>query len=147
MTAPPPSLLDRLLAPDDQPLAGIEALRQSVSRDLQSLLNARRSWRAVPRRLSRSIRGYGLPDFTAGAYNSAEQKRALLESIRAAIEAFEPRLRNVEVRLRQAPSSLDPVFRFVIAGVLRADDATLRVTFNTVVEAASTDIMVDGADD
>ena len=97
--------------------------------------------------LGRSIRGYGLPDFTAGAHNSAEQTQALLASIRAAIESFEPRLRGVEVRLRQAPSSLDPVFRFVIAGVLHAGDAKLGVSFETVVEAASTDVVVAGAHD
>ena len=67
-------LLDRLIddAPDrdrDPPMASAEAmqhLRQSVRRELEALLNARRRWKSAPRELTElagSPAGYGIPDF------------------------------------------------------------------------------------
>ena len=113
MSEPIPSLLDKLIdfgadgdlgyaaAADDE--RRVEALQRAVSRDLQYLLNARRAWRNIPKPLEATVMGYGLPDFTAGLYNSAEQRKELVRGIRAVVEAFEPRLDNVDVQLRQWP--------------------------------------------
>lgn len=80
-----PSLLDRLLderpdQPHDPPAVASEQvgrLRRAVHRDLEALLNARRPWRSVPTRLAAlrtSALAFGLPDFTAGAYNDRRQR-------------------------------------------------------------------------
>ena len=74
-------LLDRLIdnAPEratDQPLSAAEAmlvLTNSVRRDLEMLLNARRrfhSWPAAMRELDTSPLNYGIPDCTAGTFQS-----------------------------------------------------------------------------
>ena len=81
-------LLDRLIddAPDqerDPPMSAAEAmaaLRNSVRRDLEALLNARRRWRSWPARLTElasSPLGYGIPDFAAGAFNDAGATRGV----------------------------------------------------------------------
>ena len=132
---------------DGAPDADGDALRQSVSRDLQRLLNARRAWRPIPQALDNSIMGHGLSDFSAGQYNSIDQRTALIEAIRAAVEAFEPRLEKLEVRLRQGPSDNDPLFHIVIAGILNAGDDQPTVVFETTVEAASTDVIVADSHD
>ena len=93
-------LLDRLI--DDEPARGrdqpvsatetVERLRRSVHRDLEALLNARRPWRSVPDGLPElrlSPLGYGIPDFTAGAFNDRRQR----EVLRGEIEESHPALR------------------------------------------------------
>ena len=76
-------LLDRLLddAPDrehDVSMSATDsmmALRNSVRRDLEALLNARRRWRSWPAHLGQlatSPIGYGIPDFASGAFSDAD---------------------------------------------------------------------------
>ena len=56
------------------------ALRNSVRRDLEALLNARRRWRSWPAhmtQLATSPIGYGIPDFASGAFNDARRREEL----------------------------------------------------------------------
>ncbi len=104
------SVLDRLV--DTEPHLSREAvqrrlfdsdqIRASVVRDLENLMNTRRKITVPPpgfEEVNRSLHMYGLPDFSSENPRSPVFQRRLLQAIEQAITRFEPRLRNVSVRL------------------------------------------------
>jgi type VI secretion system protein ImpF len=149
-------LLDRLIddAPSqeqDPPMSAgeaMEALRASVRRDLEALLNARRRWRSWPAELNElaaSPLGYGIPDFTAGAMNEPGRKDALRAEVEATIRRFEPRLVSVKVSLIESANKLEATLRLRIDGLLHADPAPEPVAFDTTVDATTADVYVAAA--
>ncbi len=68
----------------------VDLLLASVQRHLFRLLNSRIG-------MSEAVPDYGLPPLTDTGYNTGEAERMLLESIRVAVESFEPRLKRVKV--------------------------------------------------
>jgi type VI secretion system protein ImpF len=141
-------LLERLIdeAPDrerDAPIAGSEAmqhLRQSVRRELEALLNARRRWRSTPRTMTElpgSPIGYGIPDFAAGVFNNQGERDRLRLEIEATIRRFEPRFLSVRVHLIDDEKRLDASLRLRIDAVLHADPAPEQVTFDTIVDTVN----------
>jgi type VI secretion system protein ImpF len=146
-------LLDRLIddAPDrerDPPMAAAEAmryLRQSVRRELEALLNARRRWRSPPRELSElsaSPIGYGIPDFAAGVFNNQGERDRLRMEIEATIRRFEPRFLSVRVHLSDNEQRLDASLRLRIEAVLHADPAPEQVTFDTIVDTVNDNVRI-----
>lgn len=146
-------LLDRLIdeAPDqprDPPNSvadSMEALRVSVRRDLEALLNARRRWRSWPahmRQLGLSPLAYGIEDFTAGAFNDPRQREALRREIEATIRRFEPRFLSVHVSLVEASEQLEATLRLRIEAVMHADPAPEAITFDTLIDPATEDVLV-----
>lgn len=147
------SLLDRLLddAPEqrvDQPVSAAEALaalRRSVQRDLEALLNARPRWRSLPPELTElpvSSIGYGIPDFTAGVFNDPVQRERLRAGIEATIRRFEPRFAFLRVILMDNSNPLEPRLRLRIEALLRAEAAHEPVAFETLVDTATTSVSV-----
>jgi type VI secretion system protein ImpF len=150
-------LLDRLidLAPDqsrDPPASASDtliALRNSVRRDLEALLNARRCWRSWPeslKELAVSPIGYGVPDFTAGAFNNAAMREELRLEIEDTIRRFEPRFLKVDVALLQAETPLESTLRLRINAVLHAEPAPEPMTFDTVVDPSNDEVIVVARD-
>ena len=146
-------LFDRLVDDDpDQPsdratsaAAATEALRASLRHDLEALLNARRTWRSpnsALRELARSSVGFGIPDFAGGAFNEASRREALRAEIEATIRRFEPRLASLRVLLLDAQDRLSGTLRLRIEGLLHADPVPEPVTFETLLEASTTDVTV-----
>jgi len=146
-------LLDRLLDADpgaasDPPLTpalALEALRASVRRDLEALLNARRRRWPLPAttpELHASPLGYGIPDATSGAYALPERREALAEEVERIIRRFEPRLLSVRVSLRESTSELDRTLRLKVDAVLRTDPIPEPISFETVIEAVSHEVRV-----
>jgi len=149
------SVLDRLLddAPEmerDRPLSATDALtvlRRAVRRDLEALLNARRRFTSVPpayTELGNSSFGFGLPDFTSGAMGELSSRETLRKEIERSIRQFEPRLVQLSVILLQPRDELDTTLHFRIEAMLHADPAPEPISFDTVVNAATTDIEVTG---
>jgi type VI secretion system protein ImpF len=149
-------LLDRLIddAPDqsrEPPPSAAETLallRRSVRRDLEALLNARRRWRSWPagyKELDTSPMGYGIADFSAGAFNDPHQRDQLRASIEQTIRRFEPRLARVKVTLLDGQNTLDAVLRLRIDAMLRIEPAPEPIAFDTVVDAASAEVVVKPA--
>jgi type VI secretion system protein ImpF len=147
------SLLDRLIddAPDqlrDPPISAADsmvALRQSVRRDLEALLNARRRWRSWPKSLSElqaSPIGYGIPDFASGAFNDARRREELRIEIEETIRRFEPRFMTVRVHLVDARERLETTLQLRIDAVMYAEPAPEAVTFDTVVDPTTDDVLV-----
>ncbi len=149
------SVLDRLLddAPEmerDRPLTATEALtvlRRAVRRDLEALLNGRRRLDSVPAQfseLANSNFGFGLPDFTAGAMQEDAGREMLRREIERSIQAFEPRLVQIAVTLLPSTDAASSTLRFRINALLQADPAPEPISFETFVNAATTDIAVAG---
>jgi type VI secretion system protein ImpF len=151
-------LLDRLMddSPDDEqdpPMSAGEALtalRNSVRRDLEALLNARRRWRSWPdelKELAASPVGYGIPDFTSGAMNEAGRRELLRAEVEATIRRFEPRMVTVKVTLLENADKLDATLRLRIDGLLHADPAPEPVAFDTMVDSTTADVYVSSRND
>jgi type VI secretion system protein ImpF len=140
------SLLDRLLDQGDADRGlSLREMHASVRRDLEALLNARRPWASLPDRfaaLRGSILGYGLPDFAAGAFNTAAQREVLCREIAATINRFEPRLTRVVVKLRDRADNMEPILRIRIDALLRAEGADEPIGFDTLLDATTTDLIV-----
>jgi len=166
------SVLDRLMSADDSAAraggahaelrgsgaraereASVQFLKAAVRRDLEWLLNARRTPAAAPpefKELTRSLYHYGIPDMTARSRTSRVHLEELTQQIQEAVELFEPRLTHVRVMLaNDAPGVSDALrdVHFVIEAVLRLDPLPERVVFDTVLETASGEVQVKGAAD
>ena len=146
-------LLDRLIddAPGEQrdpPVSVADsmiALRSSVRRDLEALLNARRRWRSWPAHLTElatSPIGYGIPDFAAGAFNDAGRREELRLELEETIRRFEPRFLSVRVQLVDTKDRLDTTLQLRIEAVLYAEPAPEAVAFDTLVDPTTDDIVV-----
>jgi type VI secretion system protein ImpF len=147
------SILDRLIdeAPDkliDRPLSHAEtlgALRRSVRRDLEALLNTRRRWRSWPdgyAELALSPVGYGIADFSSGAFNDPRRREWLRQEVEQAIRRFEPRLVRLRVMLMDPKDELEATLHLRIEGLLRAEPAPDPIAFDTLVDAATAEILV-----
>lgn len=151
-------LLDRLI--DDNPSdlqdpamstsEALEALRRSVRRDLEALLNARRRWRSWPgtlRELQGSPVGYGMPDLSSGALADPKRREEFRAEVENTIRRFEPRLARVRVSLVGELSPLDATLRLRIDGLLHADPAPEPVAFDTVVEPGISEVKIEASRD
>ena len=147
------SVFDRLI--DDEPgLAGdpllswgesVRALKASLRRDLEWLLNTRRIPQPVPEaceEVSRSLHLYGLPDFTALSRDDPETPRLLAREVERAITRFEPRLEGARVVLGEAEHDGARRLHFVIEAMLKLDPTPERVVFDTVLDLANHDFAV-----
>ena len=121
-----PSVLDRLIDLDprsstDSPRSrrsGVEELKQSVRRDVEWLLNSRRSIIDIEdesSELAASLACYGLPDFTLLNIRNSEEQESLSRTLERVIEVFEPRLIGVRVTLEPF-SETDQQMTFRVEG-------------------------------
>ena len=151
-----PSVLDRLI--DLDPNAGsdpfitraqtIRNLKTSVRRDLEALLNTRRTPEPAGDELPEvrnSLYNYGLPDFTAMTIASTRDRGRLLRMIEETIRTFETRLDAVrvlpvETGVEEGTRRVD----FQINALLKMDPAPERVSFDTVLQLTSGEYQVKG---
>jgi type VI secretion system protein ImpF len=143
------SVLDRLLDahPDqarDRPLSAAETvaqLRAAVHRDVEYLLNARRPWRSLTwPALRTSPLGYGISDFTAGAFNDRREREVLRAEIEEAIHRFEPRLAQVQVQVAEDISPLRATLMLRINALLLVDPLPEAISFDTLIDTTTADI-------
>ena len=134
------SILDRLI--DDEPGNSREPaqehfligqIKDTVARDLENLLNARRHILVPPvsyREVNNSLFVYGLPDYTSRNPGNVSVRSQLRLEIEKTISRFEPRLKNVAVHIdSRTANTRDLGFR--ITAVLVVDPVTEPVTFDT----------------
>lgn len=135
------SLLDRLI--DNEPGTSREPVqyrqttfrqvKAAVGRDLENLLNTKNyvsSLCSEYRELNSSIFVYGMPDFTSANPKSPSVRHKLRRELEKAIAHFEPRLRNVTVRVEEQGTD-ERNLRFKINALLFMDPAVEPVTFDT----------------
>ena len=153
----PPSLFDRLT--DDAPKIGADrsttreeserAYRASVERDVEALLNTRRTIVTAPEeftQLANSVYEYGLIDTTGITMGTKAGRDRILGALRDAIERHEPRLTETRIRLVDEDQTSAPQVRFVVEAILLMDRQRERVVFDTVLEVASGEYDVHGSD-
>lgn len=140
------SLLDRLV--DHEPgishepvrfrFANIGQIKASVVRDLENLLNTKRQILLPPaayKEVNNSLFVYGLQDFTSQNPRSPSVRQQLRRDIEKTVARFEPRLRNVTVKL-ETPTLGDRNLRFRITGLLVVEPLAEPVTFDTYFDVS-----------
>jgi type VI secretion system protein ImpF len=150
------SVLDRLL--DDEPKMKSEGpmtrsvslarLKTAVRRDLENLLNTRRTPDSIPEgsvEILRSVYYYGLPDITSMPANFLYERTKLLQSIETAVKTFEGRLDGVRVSLLPVVG-ISRVLRFAIDGMLRIDPLPEHVVYDASIELTSLEVQISGDD-
>jgi type VI secretion system protein ImpF len=150
------SVLDRVLdhEPGNTSEAGmtrsqsVRALKASVRRDLEWLLNTRRTPQQAGEEfpeLSRSLYNYGFPDFSTFALSNPRDRKRLLQSIETTIEIFEPRLEAVRVvPIETDEKNLNRMLRFQIEAMLKMDPQPEQITFDTVLSLTNGEYHVKG---
>jgi type VI secretion system protein ImpF len=148
-----PSILDRLIAPDADGSAwrrgfGLEQVRDAVRRDLEDLLNTHRSHADLPpgfEELENSVFTYGMPD-PSSLSSMADKQGEIARTIATLVARFEPRLRDIDVRVMEQPDIHHRRIRFQIEAKFRIEPFS-DVEFETVLELSSghTSIEATGA--
>lgn len=140
------SVLDRLV--DDDPTnqaeaamtraESVRALKEALRRDLEALLNTRRTAETAPEGLDEvaaSVYHFGLPDISSMSRDSPETQARLSRLVEDAIALFEPRLTGVKVIAAPDDQVRFGELRFVIEGTLQLDPVPERISFDTVLES------------
>jgi len=149
------SVLDRLI--DREPASSSEApptraqsvrqLKVSLRRDLEWLLNSRRTPEAVDsefQELEQSLYNFGLPDVTTLSWDSSRDRARLARMIEQVLETFEPRLSGVRVVAVAAAAGPQHVMRFQIEGMLEMDPSPEHISFDTLLQLSSGEYQVKG---
>lgn len=150
------SVLDRLIDRDpdtrsEVPMTRPQSLRDlklGMKRDLEWLLNTRRTIDPAPesaRETVRSVYHYGFADISSKFVLSSRDHGDLVREMETAIAQFEPRLKRVRVRMELLEGSFRTL-QFVIEGLLCMDPAPEPVCFDTVLELGRGEYEVKGAD-
>ena len=119
------------------------ALRESVRRELERLLNTRCPLpedQLVGR--ERTVVEYGLPDLAVLGPARYQDRERLASMLREAVEAYEPRLGQVRVEVSEPREGEHEVLRARIGGVLVIDGVPESVAFDTALHggAAAVDL-------
>ena len=152
-TAARASLFDRLIdldpaTPEErQPLRVLDlaALKESVRGELERVLNTRcaRPAQALEAQ-GRSILDYGVPDMSALCPQNADELQRLTRLIAQAVNAFEPRLRQVRVGVE--PDVQPRALRLRIDAVLATEDVAEPVSFPVLLMSKSGEASVHVSD-
>ena len=148
------SILDRLIdlepqvphEPAQYRLSSIGQIKTSVIRDLENLLNTRRNIlqpAAAYREVNSSLFAYGLSDFSAENPKSPAIRQKLRVELERAISRFEPRLRNVTVRVEIQGESKRSL-RFRISALLVIDPVSEPISFDTYFDVNRSEYRISG---
>jgi len=138
------SALDRLLdnnpdvstEPIDAP--GLDDVLESVRRDLVGLLNTRLSRPDlvdVQSEVATSLMTYGVLDFASISKMHGDQLETARRSVERAIVVFEPRLRNVAVKIARPPEKGSRSLHLSIHALLHVDPISEPVEFDAEIES------------
>ncbi|PID43884.1 MAG: type VI secretion system baseplate subunit TssE [Gammaproteobacteria bacterium] len=146
------SVLDRLI--DYQPDRTIEnekgrhqlmsEIRESVRRDLESLLNTRFRCVSPPDgcdELDRSLVNYGLPDLNVINFLNAAGSNEFCRLVEDHIRRFEPRFKTVNVVLKDS-DKLDRTLHFRIEALMHADPAPEEIVFDSAFEPSTNNVHI-----
>lgn len=143
-----PSILDRLI--DHEPHRQVEAptsrnqvireLRESVRRDLETLLNTRVPCAADPKEWiaeQNSVINYGIPDLSGLNLNSDEDREGFAKLIQKIILHYESRFKSVHIKVLSNDNDYDRTFRFRIDAILKVEPAVKAIVFDSSLEKVS----------
>lgn len=146
------SLLDRLIDREpevtresvQQRLVTFRQVKESVVRDMESLLNTRRQIFPVPpeyTEVNNSVFVYGLPDFSSLDPRSPAIRQMLRRDIEQTISKFERRLKNIKVQIETSVQN-DRKIRFRISALLIIEPFSEPVTFDTYLDINRSEYVV-----
>ena len=149
------SVLDRLIDRDPESSSesaptraqSVRQLKVSLRRDLEWLLNSRRTPDAVGsefEELEKSLYNFGLPDVTSLSWDSARDRTRLARMIEKVLGTFEPRLSGTRVVAVEANTGAQHVMRFQIEGMLEMDPSPEHISFDTLLQLSSGEYQVKG---
>jgi len=144
------SVFDRLSDDYDTGIIGesvddLNIVRHSVLRDVENLLNTRRSIVEPPesyKHVENSLFTYGVEDFVAKNPKSPQVRQALKRTIQETVTRFEPRLRNVTVDFR-TDEDYSQSLRFSVRATLHADPIREPIYFDTWFSASRGEYKID----
>ncbi len=136
-----PSIFDRLTdaessGTDWRKGYSLHQMLEVIRRDLEELLNTRKSDQAIPdhfKNVHESIVGFGMPDLTTFNMASFNERENLCRRIEETIAHFEPRLTDIRVTFLRDEENHRPVMRCRIEGRLAVDPSP-ELSFDTVTE-------------
>lgn len=144
------TLLDLLI--DEEPQSSAErplseslreqAVREGVERDISQMLSTRHwlgTWPPELELLKFSLLNYGLPDMTGAAIDSKPVQTVLAQTVRMALEVYEPRLTNIKVAISTGFGERGA--RMLVSGDLRGapEPFSLRRTLRRQSVASATE--------
>ena len=149
------SVLERLIDREPEALSempptraqSVRLLRASVRRDLEWLLNTRRTPEAADSEfpaLAMSVYNYGLPDLNALNWESSRDRTRLARVVQESLRLFEPRVRGIQVVPLEPVAGAPHVMRFQIEGLLEMDPAPEHISFDTTLQLSSGEYQVKG---
>jgi type VI secretion system protein ImpF len=138
------SVLDRLIdmepelsgEPVQYRLITFTQVRAAVIRDIENLLNAKNFYSDLPAafpQINKSVLVYGLTDYTSMSPRNQSVRLKLRQEIERVISVFEPRLRDVSVRIDDSGGN-ERNLRFKINGVLVVEPLKEPITFDTLFD-------------
>ncbi len=148
------SLLDRLVDLDPEAghesvqfrLADFNHIQTLVKRDLENLLNTRcglaEKSKTYPETF-RSVLYYGLRDYSADTPGSIGVRDKMIKDVERAIQRFEPRIKNVKVRL-DIDDDTQRSLSFQISGLLVVDPIREPVTFDSYYDPIKKGYVISG---
>jgi type VI secretion system protein ImpF len=126
----------------------VRALRTSLMRDIDWLLNTRRIAEPAPdvlAELQQSVYHYGLPDVSSLSADAHVTRRILIRQVEECLRIFEPRLADVRVSEAESPGEArQHQLHFVIEGVLQLHPESVPIVFDTVLDSSSGRFSVTG---
>ena len=142
------SVLDRLLGseaagPEHGSIgraAELSALKRSVQRDLEWLLNTRNPLADLPPEFveaGQSVLTYGIADFGTMNPSSPSDRERIRQYVERTIRQFEPRLRSVNLGVRPGPLG-DRALRLHLDAHLVVDPAPEPIGFDIVLPVPGT---------
>ena len=150
------SILDRLIddAPDrdfDPPTSVTDQTRQmreSIRRDLESLLNTRRCPSAPPSELTElkdALVSYGVDGMVSANLVTDEAKLSLARMIERRISMFETRLSDVRVTILKSRTMTERALRMRIQASFRLHEGMPPISFESTIDPSTQRFLVEAA--
>jgi type VI secretion system protein ImpF len=148
-----PSILDRLIDTDPHNQSELDPghhqqlkqLRDSVKRDLETLLNTRYHILSPPedfKQLDKSLLNYGLPDLATVNIIDTQKRTDFTRQLEITLREFEPRFKSVKVSYIDNKDKTDRTLRFRIDAVIYADPLPEVVVFDSVLESVTRSVTI-----
>lgn len=148
-----PSILDRLIDNEPHNQAELDLghhqqlkqLRESVKRDLETLLNTRYRMLAPPedfKHLDKSLLNYGLQDLATVNIIDNHKRTEFTKRLEQTLREFEPRFKSVAVSYVDNKDNTDRTLRFRIDATIYADPLPEVVVFDSVLESVTRTVTI-----
>ncbi|HAO22756.1 MAG: hypothetical protein BWK80_42200 [Desulfobacteraceae bacterium IS3] len=133
------TIIEKMTASEDEPRSfwGLnqEQLKESIRQNLDWLLNSRTHLTKEEfERQDLTVLDYGIPDFGAYAPASHEDQKRLERHIRRAVNAFEPRLRDVKVEIKPEMEDEKSLRAIIIHAIMAEASIREPVSFKTILQ-------------